>query len=383
MRDPPSAPLMNVKPLPKSLLRSAATASAAAAKRMEEEDDVPPSMAKSIQTSSVHQPSASASGPPRYSLRRIEDPTRSVATPPPRSGLARLAGDTKDTTTKSDSSNVDKPTIVVGTGTMLQPDGTITPAGDPRSLVTFELLKSRFKIPCNLTEKHIYHLTNEAKVVATETGNIINLIDFGTGYNNRVGQSIKLLRMHVRGFWRFVQISGETPPVALFLEQPIAILLFKRVKVAFTPGNTASAWTTGTNPPSGNLNLFQALGTNVITYGVPQWSVKNPLAEQFVEELHQETFSPMNCKNGGPTEQPANNAGVAYVYGNNKHFSFDVDLHGWQSDYANPTGSNPTYPFTNAIEFSYISGVPLITTLGYRILLSFSADLVFRDLINE
>lgn len=349
----------------KPLLRSAATAAAAAARKMEEDDSPPPQPTRST----------GALG--------VESGKKSLVLPPLRPGVAPVARDKKDTKAEPGSSfdsngsaNVVKQSTALSSGPSLNVDGTIS-ATDTRSLVAFELLKSRFKMSLgSLNEKHFYQGTLQNIVTSTESGAVINTIAVGTGYHQRLGSNAKLLRVHIRGFFQWCPIDGETPPDTLMVNHPRAHFLVKRVKVPSTPGTPASGWTTGTNPPSGDLNCFQCLGSNVATYGSLLIAVKNPMAHVQNEIYRLHTFLPMSHRNGGPTAQLASNTALAYIYPNCEEFSYDIDLHGLTSDY--PIAAQPTYPATNSIEWTAVSDIPA-GTLGYKILLTVVCDLVFQD----
>lgn len=354
---------MNGNPLQRTVsqkLVKPSTAAAAASRKMEEDDTPPPE-------------------PTRFSgALGVESRKNSVVLPPLRPGLAKVAGDSKDSKAKSDpGSTVAKPTAVDSTGIFYQPDGTLGCNGDAKSIVTLELLKTRFHSEPTLKEKHYYGYQTQTIVTSSEVGNLFNTVAVGTGYHQRLGSSIKMLRLHVRGCFFWTAEDGFSPADTLMLQLPRAYFLIKRVKIPYTPGTPASGWTTGANPPSGDLNLFSCLGNTVTNWGSIDISQRNPMAHIQTDILRLHSFIPCKSTNGGPTMQLANNTSIGYVYPSMEPFEFDIDLHGWTADY--PSTGQPTYPYTNAIEYSFISNVPNTANPGYKIMLLHTWDLVFKD----
>jgi len=257
---------------------------------------------------------------------------------------------------------------------------------EPQDILIRELLRSRFQFNVglhssgqpSLREKHFYLGSAVVQYANNDTvpqanGFVLNFPALGDDYDNRIGQSIRMLRLRIRIRTEFGSNSASFAPYDQ--GAPGCHWLVSCQHVTATPGTVIDHFPTGNDPPNSTAlyNNLSIARSSIASYAF----VKSPLAKGVYTELGMASVPPYH--EGGWPHQTMTIATNGTTNGAQPTIwvtTFDIDMKGRKADFG--TGSVPG-PLTNQVEILQYSFGPDNTSVKFQL----SSDLTFEDTIED
>jgi len=252
-------------------------------------------------------------------------------------------------------------------------------------LLKKELLSTRFgRSDPAYESKHLYAAYGPANFAPgsnVELSSLANVIAVGTTVDARIGQSVKLHYIRIKGYWHFYQsgVPGvlQTPDLV-----PPAVRWWVQLdKIPTVLGTVPSVINTDANPPGNTDAPLSNLGYTLSTDRTCIWTaVHNPLSQGVVELLHDDIFPKLRPEAQQQSVQLPYGAGVTeQICGYTHHFDFKVDLRGRVADYLIGTNN----PSINGVSFNFRPSLFTAGTGGSYMQYHYITELCFDDVVEK
>lgn len=231
-------------------------------------------------------------------------------------------------------------------------------------------------------------LTNS--MTSPNTTPFLNSVVAGTGYNQRLGPRIRMLRMHIRSLVhishkRNIATGEDWGPST----SPVFRMWIVKEKVLINSASPVAALASDSLPPGTNPNPLSNLGRSMGPTDQPSWltAVPNPLDLGIAEVIDRRTLPNYEKLHDATSRQFSVNQNGTTTLSETQPMTFivewDVNLHGEECVFL---GSN-LFPSTNALTLQVCIHDPGFTGAAgaqrVSVFTQHSVDLVFQDVTSE
>jgi len=210
----------------------------------------------------------------------------------------------------------------------------------------------------------------------------MNGVTPGTAVNQRLGVSIKMHRVVIRGYWHFFQSNVPGLLQTADLPPPSVRCWVQNDKVPSVPGTVQSVIAADSDPPGATDTALSNLANTLSTDRLCIWQVvPNPLSEGIVELLADRKYPHFH---GGDIVQTSLQApyvvgSLSQIQGATYTFEIDIPLHGRVTDYS--TGSSS--PITNQLTFNFRPSLFSAAIAGSYMQYRYTTELHFTDVTDQ